>query len=117
MKALLVTEQDEAKRAMYARTIASVDAALLTGDRDTLLASSRGTLGDYLDVNNPGAHYDNSAFEALPRRFEQEYHDDMTSLNVSIRVCVCVCVCVKGCVGVCYLLIIAVKLFLKIDCI
>ena len=47
-----------------------------------LLTNAKDLLSDWLDAQHGAEVTDNSIFEKLPRHFENEYHDDMTALNV-----------------------------------
>ncbi|XP_060068191.1 cysteine--tRNA ligase, cytoplasmic-like [Ylistrum balloti] len=94
----LTKETDPDKKAMYERQKAKVDAAVnnletvmnnqskdeaaIQAARENLLESSKDIISDWLDQNHGSEVTDNSIFLSLPKRFEEDYHKDMESLNV-----------------------------------
>lgn len=78
------TEKDEDKLKMLSKQKSKVESALKADveDVDNLLFSAKDVLSDHLDSLQGDSVTDNEIFAALPRRFEEEYHTDMESLNV-----------------------------------
>lgn len=58
------------------------DAAQLQVAADQLVVAAEPVLGEWLDKQRGSSVIDNSLFMDLPRRFEQEYNNDMERLNV-----------------------------------
>ncbi len=67
----LKREVDRLRRLLTVRTSVS---GLLTGAQDALAA--------YLDSEHGASISDYKIFESLPRRMEEEFHNDMRALNV-----------------------------------
>lgn len=90
-------ETDPDKKAMYDRMTAKVNKALTDLElainnnknaeevhqaRQALIDASRDIVADWLDSLHGSEVTDNSIFASLPRRFEEEFHNDMKALNV-----------------------------------
>lgn len=52
--------------------------------RDMYLQEAKDPISDWLDSKEGASINDNAIFEALPRYWEDQFHNDMQSLNVSI---------------------------------
>jgi len=69
--------------------LASVEAAVASGDskrvdiaQEELLLGAKDVLSDWLDSHQGSTVTDNQIFADLPRHWEEEFHKDMSSLNV-----------------------------------
>jgi len=69
--------------------IANIDEAVKSNDeariseaKATLLRDGKDLVSDWLDKNHGSTVTDNNIFQELPRYWEEEYHNDMTALNV-----------------------------------
>lgn len=92
---------DPDKRVMLEKTLAKMNAAVeqleqavSAGDavkveeaKLNYLTEAKDPIADWIDKREGDQVTENSIFEALPRYWEDEFHNDMRSLNVSIHVC------------------------------
>lgn len=91
----IAKEQDEDKKKMYERTMASVTQAVADSERalprqdtdieqtkNTLLQTAKDIMCSWLDSKHGTEVTDNDIFAKLPQYFEQEFHEDMAALNV-----------------------------------
>lgn len=62
--------------------VKSGDQTAILNARNNFLAKAKDPLSDWLDLRKGATVNDNSIFEKLPRQFEDEFHNDMTALNV-----------------------------------
>jgi len=67
------------------KAVSAGDQEKIAQMRDHYLAEAKDPIAEWLDGKD-GAHInDNSVFESLPRYWEDQFHNDMKSLNVSHR--------------------------------
>lgn len=56
------------------------------------MIDAKDPISDWLDSKYGSTVTDNAIFASLPRRWEQEFHNDMDSLNVSKSIQIKVCI-------------------------
>lgn len=96
-KTKMEKEEDNDKLAMYQRMKVNIEAAITNMEalvnnkseesrvaeaKQELLLASKDVLSDWLDNQHGSEVTDKSIFSKLYQHFEQEYHEDMNSLNV-----------------------------------
>ncbi len=86
-------EQDKDKKEMYNRLIVKTRTAIeklnkkkgaSDEDKKELIESSNDVLCTWLDKKEGKNITDNSIFAKLPRHYEDEFHKDMSALNVRL---------------------------------
>ncbi|XP_074660853.1 cysteine--tRNA ligase, cytoplasmic-like isoform X2 [Tubulanus polymorphus] len=87
-------ETDPDKKNMLEKMLTNVNKALtdikgaqkskqnIDDARKNLLKNAKDVMSDWLDGKHGSEVTDNSIFAELPKKFEEEYHEDMESLNV-----------------------------------
>lgn len=67
---------------LLTKAVASGNADDIAKARDLYLNEAKDPISNWLDYQKGGTVNDNSIFESLPRYWEDQFHNDMKSLNV-----------------------------------
>ncbi len=83
MKIRFNDEVDSDKKNMLSKMIVSAEQIISSdSDLDSILNNTKDVLSDWLDRQKGHEVNDNDIFISLPRHYEQEYNEDMKSLNI-----------------------------------